>query len=324
MDLISRNKKILYIISFIAAASRVPGRRTTLEVTRPVPVPDGDWALTLQTQWVEPAYLEPDASWCAPGGVPASPLANGGAFGGKVTSLAPQAARELADRYGRAVRVVLAREDVVRLGPKRPPLAAGLREDGSGVVRVARTPGIAAAITSVLDAVDVEEVDVPGPPTSIALRGAGWAEAAVLRAGLASRTGVPAMPMVSPSGASAWASVEGGRINVEVECGPPLDEVVLRSYVIGAAHQALGWVTSEGLAVDGAGEVHDLTIRSFGILRARDMPPVEVRVREVRVGDGAATAPVNGSDAVFAAVAAAVWIDRGLPPCWPTDRGRTT
>ena len=34
------------------------------------------------------------------------------------------AARELADRTGRAVRVVYSREDVVRLGPKRPPIAA--------------------------------------------------------------------------------------------------------------------------------------------------------------------------------------------------------
>ncbi len=32
-----------------------------------------------------------------------------------------------------------AREDAVRLGPKRPPLAVGLRADGSGVVRVVRT-----------------------------------------------------------------------------------------------------------------------------------------------------------------------------------------
>ena len=46
-------------------------------------VPDGEWALTLQTTWVEPAYVEPDASWCLPGGEPATPLANGGAFGGK-------------------------------------------------------------------------------------------------------------------------------------------------------------------------------------------------------------------------------------------------
>ena len=58
----------------------------------------------------------------------------------------------------------------------------------------------------------------------------------------------------------------------------PLDEVVLRSYVTGAAHMALGWVTSEALAVDAAGQVHDLTIRSFGILRAVDTPPIEVDI----------------------------------------------
>ena len=86
-----------------------------------------------------PAYLETDASWCVPGGEPASPLANGGAFGGKAASIAPTAARDLADRYGRPVRVVLSREDTVRLGAKRPPIAAGVRADGTGIVRVVRT-----------------------------------------------------------------------------------------------------------------------------------------------------------------------------------------
>ena len=75
---------------------------------------------------------------------------------------------------------------------------------------------------------------------------------------------------------------------------------------------ALSWVTSESLGVDDEGEVHDLTVRSLGILRAVDTPPIEVLIetddRE----------PVNGSDAVFAAVATAVWFDRGLPPSWPT------
>ncbi len=68
-------------------------------------------------------------------------------------------------------------------------------------------------------------------------------------------------------------------VEVEVDAGEVLDEVVLRSYCIGAAHQALGWVRSEGIAVDEDGAVHDLTIRSFGILAARDMPPVTVTVR---------------------------------------------
>ncbi|HEY1733626.1 MAG TPA: 2Fe-2S iron-sulfur cluster-binding protein, partial [Acidimicrobiales bacterium] len=75
-------------------AGKVQGRNSTASLRHPVAVPDGDWALTLRTTWVEPAYLEPDASWCTPGGVPASPLANGGAFGGKRRSpVAADAAR---------------------------------------------------------------------------------------------------------------------------------------------------------------------------------------------------------------------------------------
>jgi xanthine dehydrogenase small subunit len=108
---------------------------------------------------------------------------------------------------------------------------------------------------------------------------------------------------------------DDGSIHLVVEAGPVLDEVVLRSYCIGAAHQALGWVRSEGLAVDADGEVRDLTIRSFGVLQARAMPPVSVAFEP---GEG--PTPVNGSDAVFAAVAAARWLADGLVPEWPVDR----
>jgi CO/xanthine dehydrogenase Mo-binding subunit len=210
---------------------------------------------------VEPGYLEPDASWCAPGGEPASPLANGGAFGGKADSVAPAAARRLADEHGRAVRVLLSREDVVRTGPKRPPVAAGVMRDGTGVVRVVRTSGIAARIAGAAPGLTVEEVDVRGLPTSCALRGAGWAEAAVL---LAAATGDPVVR--SPTGAQAEADVRSdGSLLVRVSCGEPLDEIVLRSYCIGAAHMGLGWVRSEGIGVDDDGEPQDLTIRSFGI-----------------------------------------------------------
>jgi CO/xanthine dehydrogenase Mo-binding subunit len=73
--------------------------------------------------------------------------------------------------------------------------------------------------------------------------------------------------------------------------------------------------------VDDSGEPQNLTIRSFGILRAADMPAVTVQFSEPggHSGDpsGGPSEPVNGSDAVFAAVAAAVWIDRGLAPEWP-------
>jgi aerobic-type carbon monoxide dehydrogenase small subunit (CoxS/CutS family) len=291
-----------------AAAGKVQGRRTTMASSHPLELPEGDWAATLRTTWVEPAYLETDASWCVPGGEPASPLANGGAFGGKVDSAAPAAARALADEHGRAVRVVYPREDTVRLGSKRPPVAGGADADGTGVLRVVRTPGIVAAVASVAPGLRVEEVDVLGPRTSSALRAAGWAEATVLLAGARGAVG----SVHDPSGASAEAAVEAGRIRVRVRCGDPLDEVVLRSYCVGAAHMALSWVTSEALAVDASGEIQDLTIRSFGIVRATDMPPVDVEIDD----DGGP--PVRGSDAVFVAVAAAVWLAGGRPSDWPT------
>jgi hypothetical protein len=218
-------------------------------------------------------------------------------------------------------------------------VAAGIREDGTGLVRVARTPGIAAAIASVAPGLTVEEVDVPGPPTTADARAAGWAEAMALLAvaghlvdegdehtpgvldcavARPAGGGLGLVAVRSPDGAVARAQVGLGpeaKVLVTLRCGDPLDEVVVRSYAVGAAHMALGWVCSEGLAVDSEGEVHDLTIRSFGILRAVDMPPVEVTIEP----GGGGGAPVNGSDAVFAAVAAAAWLAHDVPPpAWPT------
>jgi len=315
-------------------AGTVPGRNSTAALVHPLAPPPGDWVLRLQTTFVEPAYLEPDASWCTPGRAPASPLANGGAFGGKADSAVLEVARRLADEHGRPVRVVLSRGDVVRLGPKRPPIAAGVRPDGTGVVRVARTPGArgldgwSAALAAAAPGLEVEEVAVPGPPVSAALRGAGWAEGAVLMAVLdhvgrdvpATGTPVTGTPVTvrSPVGAQAEAVLApDGSLRVTVQAGDVLDEVVLRSYALGAAHQALGWVRSEGVAVDPSGTVLDLTIRSFGIVPARDMPSVEVVVRD---GPGPAVAC---GEAVLAAVAGAVWLADGLGPRWPTSRGGT-
>jgi aerobic-type carbon monoxide dehydrogenase small subunit (CoxS/CutS family) len=294
-----------------ARAGKVQGRRTTVSPTWPIEVPAGDWVRVLRTTWVEPAYLEPDAAWCEPGGRPASPLANGGAFGGKVASEAGAIARRLADAHGRAVRVRYSREDVVRLGPKRPPLAAGIRADGSGAVRVARTEGIVDAIAAIAPGLAVEVVDVPGPPTSVAVRGAGWAEAAVLESSLHAG---PDDHARDPGGGEAWARVDADGVHVRVRCGQPLDEVTLRSYCIGAVHQALGWVRNEAISVDEQGEPQDLTIRSFGILRAADMPTVHVTIEPDD------TPPVNGSDAVFAATAAASWRAAGYPDRWPCTR----
>lgn len=290
------------------AAGKVQGRRTTVDPAPPLALPPGEWAATLQTSWVEPAYLETDATWCEPGGEPASALANGGAFGAKAPDHLGAAARALADEHGRPVRVLWSREDVVRLGPKRPPVAGGVRPDGSGVLRVARTPGIAAAIAAVAPELVVEEVEVAGPPTSASVRAAGWAEALVLRSAV-----VGTGRVTGPGGGWAEAAVVDGRLVVRAGAGGPLDEVVLRSYLIGAAHMAYGWVTSEGLAVDAEGTVHDLTIRSFGVPRAVDTPPIDVTI------DPSGTPPTNASDAAFVAVAAAVWGHLGHPTIWPAQ-----
>jgi len=301
------------------AAGTVQGRRSTAPVTWPIEVPPGhdNVARTLRTTWVEPAYLEPDASWCEPGGEPTSPLGNGGAFGGKERSPVAAAARRLADLHDRPVRAMFSREDTVRLGPKRPPVAGWVRADETGVLAVAAPETLddrstlRASIASVAPDLEVEFVEVVGPPTAATARAAGWAEAAVLVASCRP----PEAPVVAPNGAAATATVrnEGGRevVSVSVKCGTPLDDAVLRSYCTGAAHMALGWVRSESLAVDERGVPLDLTIRSFGVLRAVDMPRVEVTIEPEDA------TPVNGSDAVFAAVAAAAWRAAGFSPTWP-------
>lgn len=308
------------------AVGKVQGRNSTVGVRHPVAVPEGDWALTLRTTWVEPAYLEPDASWSIDGRRAASPLAAGGAFGGKRSSPVAPEARRLAASLGRPVRVLWSREDVGRWGPKRPPVAMAVAADGHGVVRVGASPGGAdlGALAERLAAVEprfrLEQVPVVGPPVSAELRGVGWVEPAVL--GAAWRVwrqgtvgaGVP-VDVRAPGGGRARVAVRGdGGVEVEVWAGEVLDEVVLRSYCTGAVHQALGWVWSEGVAVDDDGEVLDLTIRSLGILNALEMPEVELTVHR---SDGW---PRNGSDAVFAATAAAAWAAEGLPPTWPTRR----
>jgi hypothetical protein len=322
---------------------KVQGRNSTVPLVHPVAVPAGEWALTLQTTWVEPAYLEADASWCRPDGMPASPLANGGAFGGKRHSPVVARARTLATELQSPVRVLWSREDVVRYGPKRPPLALALRPDGSGVVRIGRTPGspdlgeLEERLRRVAPDVVIEVVDIAGPPVALELRGAVWVEVLAARLALAGRRaegsgggdgdgsgdGTGSADVTLPGGGRASVSVQTGggtgpsgrgTVSVEVWAGEILDPVTLRSYVVGAVHQALGLVWSEGIAVDAAGVPLDLTIRSFGILTARDMPQVEVTLHEDDRW------PVNGSDAVFAATVAAAWKAEGVPPRWPTRR----
>lgn len=321
-----------------ASAGKVQGRNAPADLPPPIPLPERPaGGVRLATGWVEPAYLEPDASWCAPGGEPATPLANGGAFGGKSESVASTAARELADRLGRPVRVVFSREDTVRLGPKRPPVSATACLDGDTVRVVGRvaTGGRAFGASyewpyAVTVEVESEAAEVVGPPVSDSLRASGWAEQVLLVEGALAEAGVDRTVLVdgpgaavlldnsvrAPSGARAGARVHldaaTGRlqgVEVRVAAGDPLDEVVLRSYALGGAHMGLGWVLSEGIAVDPVtGEVLDLTIRSFGVIRAKDTPPVDIEIVGGAAGGVAGGEPVGGAgDAAFAAVAAATW-----------------
>jgi xanthine dehydrogenase small subunit len=316
-------------------AGKVQGRRTTLESVPPLPLPPlPAGGVRLATSWVEPAYLEPDASWCAPGGEPASPLASGGAFGGKDTSPVGPAARELAAATGRIVRTVFSREDVVRLGPKRAPIAASAVLDGAtvvvrgvhGAIDDAGRVAYAATPTSPYElTIDAEwsARELAGPSVAAherfvladhtvliegALDEAGADRHALVRDGRAASVVLDTCAMAS-SGAVAGARVQLAatgaieRVEVRVAAGDPLDEVMLRSYAIGATHMALGWVLTEHLTVDAErGEVFDLTIRSFGVLRARDTPTIDVTIV-----DDPGLPRARSSDAVFAAVAAATW-----------------
>ena len=289
------------------AAGKIQGRRTTLEPRHPVELPTGDWAATLQTSWVDPAYLETDAAWALPGQPATSPLGNGGAFGAKVTSPVGEVAERLANEHGRPVRVLFSREDAIRFGAKRPPVAGGANADGTGVLRLVATPGVDAMVAAIAPKLSIEHVDVPTElATSADLRGAGWVEAAALVALAQGR----ADRITLPDGGWAEAQVSDDTITVQVGGGEVLDEVTLRSYCIGAAHMGYSLVVGEALAVDEAGVVQDLTVRSFGVVRAADTPRIEITIVEE---DGPAC---NASDAVFAAVAAATAVHRGASQ-WP-------
>jgi len=191
---------------------------------------------------------------------------------------------------------------------------------------------------------DWEPVRVNGPPVATHLRATGTAELAVLVEGALDEAGVDRASLVGDERATGvlldtCASVAGGavagarahvdddgaltRVEVRVAAGDPLDDVVLRSYDVGATHMALGWVLSEGIAVDpDSGEVHDLTSRSFGVIRAKDTPPIDVTVV-----DDPGPPRERASDAVFAAVAAAAWnaitrADGARPEAFPARETR--
>ncbi|MFV1991898.1 MAG: 2Fe-2S iron-sulfur cluster-binding protein, partial [Acidimicrobiales bacterium] len=201
----------------LARSEKVQGRRTTRDLRYPVQLAEGDWAHCLQTTWVEPAYLEPDASWCVPGGEPYDPVANGGAFGAKLDSIVPEVARRLANKHGRAVRAVLPRESVVQFGPKRPPIAIAVDEGGSGILRAVTTPGLETLVLQWAQELgldlQVQQVDVPGPPTSVDIRASIWAELALVAAAVHGPAAI-----MSSEGALAEATVNEDSVRISLRC----------------------------------------------------------------------------------------------------------
>lgn len=211
----------------------------------------------------------------------------------------------------------------MRLGPKRPPVAGGANPDGTGLLRIAATSpqlteprygcsSIDELVALFAPGIELEHVETPGPPTSADIRGAVWAEAVCLAAmaqGELRRLEVPGGP---------WAHATVDETGIMVHASSPaglatFDRTVLRSYCIGAAHMATSLVRSESLTVDEAGEVHDLTIRSFGILKASETPPVDIEFTETGIAHEHSI-----SDLVFAAVAAATSVHLKASQ-WPAD-----
>ncbi len=301
-------------------ASKRQGRNSTVALKAPLAIPELDGAaVELTTCFVEPAYLEPDASFAEPGSHPTPAFANAGAFGAKRRSSVGADAERLAQEQGTGVLAVWPREEVVRRGAKRPPISLALRADGSGMVRIARTPDsddlseIVETLSALVPDLSVEVIDTIGPRVGATHRGAVIAEVLAARCVAQHRAGEPFVVTLD-TGASASVEMRDGAIEVSVRAGDALCPITLRSYVIGAVHQAYSQVTSEGLAIGDGGEIHDLTIRSFGIVTAAQTPPISVHI------EPSSEEPVAVGMAVFAAVMAAVWFDEGMVKHWPTRR----
>ena len=200
---------------------------------------------------------------------PASPLANGGAFGGKRRSPVPGHARALADETGRAGSGCSGAARTWCGGaPSDPPLAMALRADGTGVVRVGRTresADLAPALARSGDRVcpgrrgggDRRRRAAGRRPTCAVLCGPrcwrrGWRRT-TRHSRRAQGTGRADVTLPGAGRARVEVGLRDGprgRVDVEVWAGALLDAVTLRSYALGAVHQALGLVWSEGIAVE--------------------------------------------------------------------------
>ncbi len=273
-----------------AAAGKVQGRRTTVDArpaarrSHPATGPP-----RCARRGSSRATSSPTPSWCEPGGEPAVAARQRR----RVRRQAGQPAsaprpRELADGTAARCGCCSAARTSCASGPKRPPVAGGADADGTGVLRVVRTPGIA------------DGHRAPSPRGSSSRRSTSPARRRQRRpagGGLgrgrscsSPAPGARLVPVDRPArrAPSPRRPIDAdGSVRVRVTAGESLDEVVLRSYAPAPPTWRCRGCRREGIAVDGDGTVHDLTIRSFGILRAVDTPPIEVEVVPARRPAGA-------------------------------------
>ena len=291
------------------------GRSSPAGLVHPIEVPPGDWALTL-------------AHDLGRTGLPRAgrvvvrsraerrhrPARTAGPSAGKRHSPVEADASRLATERGEAVRVLWSREDVVRLGPKRPPVAGGVGLDGSGVLRVgapagrrlrpgrvgsARRTGRAVR-TGHRPRAGASAPDHRSPSTSAPRSGrrpprCRSRRGSVARPAAQRLSDVP-VEVTGPTGGRAVATCRAGRLDRDRGGrGPGRSTRSCCAPTVSAPRTRLsGWVRSEGIAVDESGVVHDLTIRSFGILQARAMPRIDV-VDRSGTGNGRSTGPTRCS-----------------------------
>ena len=296
------------------AAGKVQGRRTTAQeapaaARRAAACPPG--GVRLATSWVEPAYLEPGrvvvrARWCSRH----RRYVNGGAFGGKLAiSGAGRGAASSPIGSIDVVRVVYSAKTSCASArsvrrSRRPRVWRDGRVEIDGVVARGgadcvhrrawpspyacwRSTRAGARSTS------------PVRRSVATLRAAGLAEHRGARRGRARRgrrrpRGAHRRSDACSTRACAVAvGRERGRAGAHrsrhrgarraSRCGSRPATRSTRSCCVRtrSARRTWRWAgcCTESLTVDPeTGEVHDLTIRSFGILRAKDMPPVDIDV----------------------------------------------
>ena len=325
-----------------ALAGKVQGRRTTVDARAAARVA----AHRRPAVCASPRRGSSRRTWsptrrgARPGGDSASPLANGGAFGGKVDSPvgAARAPRWPTARPRRSRASSLARTSCASApsGPRsrrrrrcdqqhgarsrhsrrrRPhaftaPIAwpYALEEDGDWTsahrrrYRRRRRPLRASRTRRARGAARRRAARRRRPTASRLVRDDAWSASVLLDSCVAAderqRSPAPAWRSGSRGPVERRARVRGrGRRPARRRsCSAPTRSARRTWRSAGCSPRA-------SPSIPDTGEVHDLTIRSFGILRAEDTPPIDVEL----VDDPGAASRTRASDAVFAAVAAAAW-----------------